>query len=257
VGAITSMTKSLILRLYKNEKKFFLKKNDYEIMTIQPENLLVCSTAGKIYAISKIDGSQIWKTVLCGVHDGVGSLFVFGDKVYVGMNGFLIALNLINGTEVWRNPLSGMGYNEVSLLVTNINSEGEGTSYDSQSSIVIVASYGRVYGIRSESGDILWKNKLKNGGRDMPSLIIDSPDKILVGCGKLVYKINIYDGKTIWQKKISNCLLGCSHVTMATHQSSLQNAFSYTGFCSNPIAQHAIKEKEKNKYEIAYGASIM
>lgn len=226
-------------------------------MTIQPENLLVCSTAGKIYAISKIDGSQIWKTELCGVHDGVGSLFVSGDKVYVGMNGCLIALNLIKGTEVWRNSLSGMGYNEISLLVVNTNSEREGTSHETQSSIVIVASYGKVYGINSESGDILWKNKLKNGGYEMPSLILDSPDKVLVGCGKLVYKINIYDGKTIWQKRISTCLLGCSHVTMATHQSSLQNAFTYTGFCNNPIAQHSRKEKEKNKYEIAYGSSII
>ncbi|CAB4489004.1 unnamed protein product [Rhizophagus irregularis] len=119
-----------------------------------------------------------------------------------------------------------MGYNEISLLVVNINSEGEGTSHEAQSSIVIVASHGKVYGINSESGDIIWKNKLKNGGYELPSLIIDSPDKVLVGCGKLVYKINIYDGKTIWQKKVSTCLLGCSHITMATHQSSLQNAFT-------------------------------
>ncbi|CAB4430052.1 unnamed protein product [Rhizophagus irregularis] len=132
------------------------------------------------------------------------------------MNGCLIALNLIKGTEIWRNSLSGMGYNEISLLVVNINSEGEGTSHEAQSSIVIVASHG-----------------------------------------KLVYKINIYDGKTIWQKKVSTCLLGCSHVTMATHQSSLQNAFTYTGFCNNPIAQHSRKEKENNKYEIAYGTNII
>ncbi|GBC01812.1 hypothetical protein RclHR1_04340009 [Rhizophagus clarus] len=226
-------------------------------MTIKSENLLVCSTAGKIYAISKTDGSQIWKTELKGIHDGVGSLFVHDDKVYVGMNGYLVALNLINGTEIWRNSLSGMGYNEVSLAVARANSEGEGASHGTQSHIVVVASYGKVYGIKSESGDIVWKNKLKNGGYEMPSLIIDSPDKVLVGCGKLVYKIDIYDGKTIWQRKISNCLLGCSHVTMATHQSSLQNAFSYTGFCNNPIAQHSRKEKEKNKHEIAYGSSIM
>ncbi|POG76342.1 hypothetical protein GLOIN_2v1557156, partial [Rhizophagus irregularis DAOM 181602=DAOM 197198] len=145
---------------------------------------------------------------------------------YVGMNGCLIALNLIKGTEIWRNSLSGMGYNEISLLVVNINSEGEGTSHEAQSSIFIVASHGKVYGINSESGDIIWKNKLKNGGYELPSLMIDSTDKVLVGCGKLVYKINIYDGKTIWQKKVSTCLLSCSHVTMATHQSSLQNAFT-------------------------------
>ncbi|PKC53727.1 hypothetical protein RhiirA1_478679 [Rhizophagus irregularis] len=126
------------------------------------------------------------------LHDGVGSLFVSGDKVYVGMNGCLITLNLIKGTEIWRNSLSEMGYNEISLLVVNINSEGEGTSHEAQSSIVIVASHGKVYGINSESGDIIWKNKLKNGGYELPSLIIDSPDKVLVGCGKLWdYFINI------------------------------------------------------------------
>jgi len=212
-------------------------------MTVSPENLLVCSTAGKVYALNKTDGSQIWKSELVGIHEGVGSLFIFENKVYVGMNGCLVALNLIDGKEVWRNALSGMRYNEISLLVTTISVEA--TSFGTQS-VVVVASYGKVYGIGSETGDVLWKNGLKNGGYDLPTVMLDS-SAILVGCGKQLYRIDIQNGKTIWRKKISKCLLGCSHVTMATHQGSLQ-AFTQTGFCNNPIAQYAIKEKEEKKH---------
>ena len=106
-------------------------------------------------------------------------------------------------------------------------------------SIVIVASFGKVCGIGTKSGETLWKNGLEGGGYQLPSLILDSsaPDIVLVGCGKQLYKINIYSGLTIWQQKISKNLLGPSSVTMATHQSSLQAAFTYTGFNNNPIAE--------------------
>src|ERR1043165_1970351 len=155
-------------------------------MHVQPGDLLVCSTAGKVYALDKTNGFQVWKSELSGVGYGVGSLFVYGDKVYVGMNGYLVALNLVNGTEIWRNSLPGMMNEEVSLLVTT-----ETNLYDS---VVIVASFGKVCGIGTKSGETLWKNGLEGGGYQLPSLILDSsaPDIVLVGCGKQLYKINIY-----------------------------------------------------------------
>src|SRR6266542_6782304 len=113
-------------------------------MTASPENLLVCSIGKKIYAFNKIDDSQVWSTKLSGVGDGVGALFVLDNKIYVGLNGYLIALKLDNGAEVWRNPLKGMGYSEVSVLVANPNSA---ESHGTQRSIVIVASSGKVCGI--------------------------------------------------------------------------------------------------------------
>jgi outer membrane protein assembly factor BamB len=207
------------------------------------EDILICSTTGKIYAINKTDGSQMWKSELSGIHDGVGSLFIFDDKVYVGMNGYLVALKLIDGKEVWRNSLPRMSYSEISLLVAP--NSAEATSYGTQPPIVIVATYGKVCGISSATGDILWKSNLKNGGYGLPSVVLDSSAAVLVGCGKQLYKIDIHNGKTIWQKKISKSILGSTHVTMATRQSSLQAASTQTGFCNNPIAQYAIKEKEE------------
>src|SRR4051794_41019518 len=111
-------------------------------MTLSSENILICSTTGKVYALNKTDGSQIWKSDLSGVNDGVGSLFIFDDKVYVGMNGCLVALKLNDGKEIWRNSLPGMRCSEVSLLVAP--NSAEVTSYGTQSSIVIVASYGKL-----------------------------------------------------------------------------------------------------------------
>ncbi len=85
-----------------------------------PENLLVCSTVGKIYALNKM------------------------IKSMSGYGVYLVALKLDNGAEVWRNPLKGMGYSKVSVLVINPNSA---ESHGTQRSIVIVASSGKVCGI--------------------------------------------------------------------------------------------------------------
>ncbi len=210
-------------------------------MTASPENLLVCSIGKKIYAFNKIDDSQVWSTKLSGVGDGVGALFVLDNKIYVGLNGYLIALKLDNGAEVWRNPLKGMGYSEVSVLVANPNS-----AYETKRSIVIVASSGNVCGIESESGGTLWKNELKGGGYGLPCLMLNSsaPDIVLVGCGKRLYKINIYNGETISKHELSKNTFSSSYVTMATHQSSLQAAFTHTGFNNNPIAQYVKRQED-------------
>ncbi|CAG8470102.1 11102_t:CDS:1 [Funneliformis caledonium] len=208
-------------------------------MIISPENLLICSTVGEVFAINKTDGTQVWNARLSGVGYGVGALFVSGSKVYVGMNGNLVALNLADGAEVWRNPLSGMRYSEVSVLVANTSS--------SKGSIVLVASFGKLCGIGSELGETLWKNELKGGCYYLPCLMLDSsdPDVVLVGCGKRIYKINLLDGQTIWNQKISSNIFGPPYVTMATHQSSLQAAFTHTGFNNNPVAQHARRMKDE------------
>src|SRR6266542_17440 len=162
-------------------------------MTTSPENFLVCSTGGEVYALNKIDGFQIWNAKLSGAGCGVGALFVLEDKVYVGLHGHLIALNLFNGAEVWRNPLSGMMYSDVSVLVANPNS-----AYETKRSIVIAASFGKVCGIESDIVVTLWKNELKGGGFDLPCLMLDSSasDAVLVGCRKRLYKINIHNGET-------------------------------------------------------------
>src|SRR5688572_17521279 len=104
-------------------------------MTTSPENLLICSSVGEVYALNKQDCTQVWNAKLPGAGYGVGALFVTGDKAYVGIHGHLIALSLADGAEVWRNPLSGMLYNEVSVLVANPS------SYETKSSIVIAASF--------------------------------------------------------------------------------------------------------------------
>ncbi|CAG8601084.1 409_t:CDS:2 [Funneliformis mosseae] len=200
-------------------------------MTSSPENLLVCSTAGEVFAINKTDGTRVWNSKLSGVGYGVGALFVFDNKVYVGMNGHLIALNLADGAVIWNNPLSTMWWSEP------------------QGSVVLVGSFGKVCGIDPELGGTLWKNELKGAGYELPCLMLDSsaPDAVLVGCGKRLYKINIYDGQTIWKHKLSKAIFAPACVTMATQQSSLQAAFTYTGFNNNPVAQqHRRHEREKN-----------
>jgi len=75
-----------------------------------------------------------------------------------------------------------------------------------------------------------------------------APDTVLVGCGKRLYNINIHNGQTIWKHKLSKNknIFNSPYVTMATHQSSLQAAFTHTGFNNNPSAQHSARKRQES-----------
>lgn len=70
-------------------------------------DILVCATHGKIYAIHKRTGARIWRTDFpTGGQGGVVSLFVTDyNTVIAGARGRTACLDLMTGNPVWVNKM--------------------------------------------------------------------------------------------------------------------------------------------------------
>lgn len=71
---------------------------------------------------------------------------VFGDSIFVGSNGRVVALDRATGREVWRNNLPWTGYSIVTLLV----------AYGK----LFVGTNGKLLALRQKDGQIMWTNDL-------------------------------------------------------------------------------------------------
>jgi outer membrane protein assembly factor BamB len=70
-------------------------------------DILICATHGKIYAIHKRDGSRLWRASFpTGAFGGIVSLFVTDyDKLVVGANGKTACMDLMTGETEWVNKM--------------------------------------------------------------------------------------------------------------------------------------------------------
>jgi outer membrane protein assembly factor BamB len=71
------------------------------------DDILICATYGHIYAVRKIDGSEIWDTKFpTGVLGGIISIFITDtDKLIVGGLGKTVCMNLLTGQTIWINKM--------------------------------------------------------------------------------------------------------------------------------------------------------
>lgn len=78
-------------------------------------DILICATNGKLYAIHKRDGSRLWRAKYpTGAYGGIVSLFVTDtDKLLAGAQGKTACINMMTGEALWVNkmPVSGEGGN--------------------------------------------------------------------------------------------------------------------------------------------------
>jgi outer membrane protein assembly factor BamB len=74
---------------------------------IDPDNILICSTNGRIYGIHKENGKCLWrKTFSRGFSTGIISLFVTdSDKVIAGTNGKTSCMDIMTGDIIWINNM--------------------------------------------------------------------------------------------------------------------------------------------------------
>ncbi len=81
------------------------------------DNILLLGLNQSVTAISKHDGSALWKTELPGALSGDDFVTVISDggRVYAHTEGKLHCLDLANGRILWSNGLSGYGYGIASL----------------------------------------------------------------------------------------------------------------------------------------------
>lgn len=72
-----------------------------------PNDILICATHGKIYAIHKRNGARLWRANFpTGAWGGIVSLFVSDtDKLLVGSRGRTACLKLTTGETLWVNKM--------------------------------------------------------------------------------------------------------------------------------------------------------
>jgi outer membrane protein assembly factor BamB len=101
--------------IFGSEKKEHNDESDTESQeVVNQENfnfndVLICSTHGKVYAIHKRNGDRLWRAEFPSgrlTGGGVLSLFVTDyDKLIVGGNGRTVCLNIMTGDTLWVNKM--------------------------------------------------------------------------------------------------------------------------------------------------------
>ncbi|KAI9468480.1 MAG: quinon protein alcohol dehydrogenase-like superfamily [Benjaminiella poitrasii] len=235
--------------------------------SVNREDILICSTAGKIYAIHKRDGSRIWRSDFpTGAMCGIVSLFVTDtDKLIVGARGRTAAMDLMTGKELWVNKMPGFGMEEVSVVTTPsrflnspldhnaIESPPSYEQYPNQpgGSIVISLSRGAVMAMDIETGETLWTYNCPGGGYNIPVAIVEptsEDQRVYVGAGKWVYCLRVTSGTVIWSSKVSHANFGCGYMTLATPWSSRLAAETHSAFSQNPSAQASAHARAQRGY---------
>ncbi|KAG1031971.1 hypothetical protein G6F43_013855 [Rhizopus delemar] len=216
------------MTLFSSEKK---QLNDNESDTssceydgpkdYQRNNILLCATNGKIYALHKRNGGKLWSTKFAsGAMGGIVSIFVTDfDKVIVGANGKTACLDLMTGKTLWLNRMSGFGYEEVSVISTPsriltpkkepvTDSPPEySESHSLGKPIIFGCSRGKVMAMDADTGDELWRYNCPGGWYNIPVAIVEppswedhQPDQLVyIGAGKWYeglnrhFRIELYD----------------------------------------------------------------
>ncbi|KAF7730811.1 hypothetical protein EC973_001329 [Apophysomyces ossiformis] len=267
-----------LMNPFKKSEKEALSDGESDTESINMANaeftrneILLCATHGKIYAIRKNDGARLWRQKFpTGAMGGIVSIFVTDtDKVLVGANGKTACLNLTTGETLWVNKMPGMGYEEVSLICppsrvlapqlrTPTVHDEELPSYEEdqqEKPVVLGSSRGKVIAIDADTGEEVWKYNCPGGGYNLPTMLVEPPSAenglpyqvVYVGCGRWIYCLRSLTGELIWSRRISNAKFGLGYMTMATPWSSRLAAEAHTAFAQQPIAQQRNEAREREK----------
>ncbi len=81
--------------------------------TLTPEDLLFVAFNGRVFGISRYDGSIIWQWN--SARSSFVTLLPDGDLLFVSANGYTWALNPATGHPLWHQPFKGEGTGVPSL----------------------------------------------------------------------------------------------------------------------------------------------
>ncbi|KAI9496582.1 quinon protein alcohol dehydrogenase-like superfamily [Zychaea mexicana] len=95
---------------------------------VSRNDVLICATHGKIYAVHKHSGARIWRADFpkgsssifsVGSMGSVVSIFITDqDDLIICSSGKTASLNLYTGAVNWVNKMKGFGHEEVSIVCT-------------------------------------------------------------------------------------------------------------------------------------------
>ncbi len=88
---------------------------------MNPDDIILLGLKQSVTAISKRDGSTLWKTELPGSLSGDDfvTLLADGQTVFAHTEGKLHCLDLESGRILWSNGLPGYGYGLATLCFPN------------------------------------------------------------------------------------------------------------------------------------------
>lgn len=259
--------------LGSDEEDGFRSDDEDESTTMGPcpsftrDEVLICATHGKIYAIRKQTGERLWRAKFpTGAMGGIVSVFVTDDdKLLVAANGKVACLNLYTGLTIWINKMKGCGYEEVGVICTPSRAlpprrpanelPGYTRKQAQDKPVVIACTRGKCLAVDAQTGHELWKFPCPKGGFRLPTALVEPASAeqgreeplVYVGCGKWVYCLHARSGVLEWSVKISNATFGMGYMTLATPWSSRLSAEAHTAFSSFPAAQANDAERRRRQ----------
>ncbi|KAI8375093.1 quinon protein alcohol dehydrogenase-like superfamily [Choanephora cucurbitarum] len=232
-------------------------------------DILICATNGKIYAVHKKDGSRIWGCSFPErAYGNTVSVFVTDyDDVIIGAVGKIACLDLMTGEKKWLNKMSRMSTEEVSVVTTpsrflQLKTNESNQTEDSppkysernqleEKPVVIGCSRGKVVAMDPYTGNTLWTYDCPGGGYNIPVALVEPPSleshhpgqTVYIGAGKRVYCLSASTGEVFWISKVSNSDFGANYMTLATPWGSRLAAEGYTSFSQCPTGQAAHRNR--------------
>jgi outer membrane protein assembly factor BamB len=88
---------------------------------MNPDDIILLGLRYSVTALSRLDGTMLWKTDLPTTLSGDDfvTLISDGQRVFAHTEGKVNCLDLATGQLLWSNPLKGYGYGLASLALPN------------------------------------------------------------------------------------------------------------------------------------------
>jgi outer membrane protein assembly factor BamB len=209
---------------------------------------------------------EYWEVV--GFNNDVHAYYLtsYGNVVYTSSSSSLHALNVENGNIIWSktdlgNNLGKPEYAEGTLFVPSSNklfainpNNGDlvwEEAYSMHRQILIeqgriffVSGSSWVYSVDSSNGDLLWKLDLKEEITTSPVL---GKNKIIVGCERKIFAIDVSSGALIWDFRSSD---GFGGVTSPPVFSS-----DMVFFCAGDVLYAITEDDGQFVWQFTFGGS--
>ena len=165
---------------------------------VDNQQIFVRTVAGKITAVSLIDGSILWtisRRIPALSLTGNSPPLVDGSRIIVGFDdGKLAAFDRNNGQTIWETVVSlSNGRTEIERLV---DIDGQ---FLLRNGIVYVSTYqGRLAAIQAINGNVLWSRKFSS----FQSIVADDEALYLSGDLSHLWSIDRRSGTAFWKQEV-------------------------------------------------------
>jgi outer membrane protein assembly factor BamB len=178
--------------------------------------IIVSDLDGRLYALSDLDGQELWNRVGAQSETGIigsASPAVFGDEVInVGSDGELLALSLAQGEFFWGENLTPI---ELRTAIDGIADIRAHPVHDG-GLIFVISHSGALFAFNAQSGWVIWEKPLR--GIEMPWL--SGQSLFVTTIDGRVFALRRRDGAPRWVSELPGAY--DSHLSVA------ENAPRYT-----------------------------